>query len=161
MRKPTEVVQLKLRFSERLRARLEKAAAKTNSLNTEIIQRLERSFSGEDVVAEALGGHEVRHLTVSIASAFVDGCKSAARADGHDDWTAKDWLKDQACYRAGIVRATMNLIEAMPDQSLKEKELLFVYLKSRIASSLVRSGELKFDFGDGRGPTGPGWDGDQ
>jgi hypothetical protein len=62
MRKPNEVVQLKLRFAERLRARLEKAAAKTDaSLNTEIVQRLERSFRRESdnllgaIVRNAIG----------------------------------------------------------------------------------------------------------
>ena len=106
MRKPNEVVQLKLRFAERLRARLEKAASKTdNSLNTEIIRRLERSFAEEDVIAEALGGHELRHLALSFASSFADGCKSTARASGHDEWIARDWIQDQDCYRIGIVRA--------------------------------------------------------
>lgn len=155
MRKPNEVVQLKLRFAERLRARLEKAASKTNdSLNTEIVRRLERSFAEEDVIAEALGGHELRHLALSFASTFADGGKSAARAAGHDDWTARDWIQDQDCYRIGIVRAMMNLIEAMPNPSPQEKELLLVYLKTRMTNSLIQSGHLKVDFHDGRGPVG-------
>ena len=158
MRKPNEVVQLKLRFSERLRARLEKAAAKTdNSLNTEIIRRLERSFAEEDVIAEALGGHELRHLALSFASSFADGCKSTARASGHDEWIARDWIQDQDCYRIGIVRAMMNLIEAMPNPSPQEKELLLVYLKTRMTNSLIQSGHLKVDFHDGRGPRGSGF----
>jgi hypothetical protein len=155
MRKPNDVVQLKLRFSERLRARLEKAAAKTDdSLNTEIIRRLERSFAEEDVIAEALGGHELRHLALSVASSFADGCKSTARASGHDEWVARDWMQDQDCYRIGIVRAMMNLIEAMPNPSPREKELVLVYLKTRMMNSLIQSGDLKVDFHDGRGPHG-------
>jgi len=48
VRKPTDEVQLKLRFSESLRRRLERAAARNNrSMNTEIIHRLERSFADE------------------------------------------------------------------------------------------------------------------
>jgi hypothetical protein len=44
-RKLTEMVQLKLRFDERLRRRLEQEARKRGrSMNTEIIHRLERSF---------------------------------------------------------------------------------------------------------------------
>ena len=158
MKKPNEVVQLKLRFSERLRARLEKAASKNDdSLNTEIIRRLERSFSNEDIIAEALGGPELRHLTLSAAASFADGCKRAAEGLGQDDWTAKDWVKDQRCYRAGIVRVIMNMIEAMPDPSREEKELLLFSLQSRVGASLTRSNELKYDFNDGRGPVGTGF----
>src|SRR5262249_41979651 len=48
-RKPTDTVQLKLRFSEALRRRLERAAeANVQSMNAEIIQRLEQSFQEQD-----------------------------------------------------------------------------------------------------------------
>jgi predicted HicB family RNase H-like nuclease len=48
-----EQVQLKLRFNERLRRKLEKAAARNGrSLNSEIIDRLERSLSDEDILAK-------------------------------------------------------------------------------------------------------------
>jgi hypothetical protein len=44
-RKLTDTVQLKLRFGEKLRRRLEKEATRRgHSLNTEIINRLEESF---------------------------------------------------------------------------------------------------------------------
>ena len=48
-RKPTDTVQLNLRFSESLRRRLERAADANNcSLNSEIVVRLEQSFRRED-----------------------------------------------------------------------------------------------------------------
>jgi hypothetical protein len=48
-RKPTDTVQLKLRFSERLRRRLEQAAKHNDwSMNTEIVNRLDESFQHED-----------------------------------------------------------------------------------------------------------------
>jgi hypothetical protein len=48
-RKPTDEVQLKLRFEERLRRRLERAAESNNrSMNAEIIHRLEESFQRVD-----------------------------------------------------------------------------------------------------------------
>ena len=51
-RKPTDEVQLKLRFKERLRQRLSRAAAQSDrSMNAEIIHRLELSFSQEDVIS--------------------------------------------------------------------------------------------------------------
>jgi hypothetical protein len=63
-RKPNDMVQLKLRFSERLRRRLVREAKKNGvSLNTEIVNTLERAFhQSDDVIraraqmfAEALG----------------------------------------------------------------------------------------------------------
>jgi hypothetical protein len=47
-RKPTDIVQLKLRLREELRRKLERAAAKKeHSLNTEMVERLDRSFDLE------------------------------------------------------------------------------------------------------------------
>ena len=48
-RKPAETVQLKLRFPEKLRSRIEAAALKNNqSMNSEIVARLEQSFEKDD-----------------------------------------------------------------------------------------------------------------
>jgi hypothetical protein len=63
-RKPSDTVQLNLRFSERLRARLERDAAhERRSMNAEIVERLERSYRKEedadltaDTFRAALGG---------------------------------------------------------------------------------------------------------
>lgn len=50
-RKPTDTVQLKLRFPEALRRQLERAAkANDRSLNSEIVGRLEGSFSSDPAV---------------------------------------------------------------------------------------------------------------
>src|ERR1700730_7791586 len=49
-RKLSETVQLKLRFSEELRRKLEKAAERNNqSINSEIIARMEASFRKEEI----------------------------------------------------------------------------------------------------------------
>ena len=57
-RKATEIVQLKLQFAEALRRKLEKEAARNGrSMNSEIIHRLEQSFTAPDitqVIAERL-----------------------------------------------------------------------------------------------------------
>ena len=48
-RKPSETVQLKLRFPERLRVRIEAEAEKSErSMNAEIVHRLEQSFEGDN-----------------------------------------------------------------------------------------------------------------
>jgi len=55
-RKVTDTVQLKLRFSERLRRRLERAAEHHKwSMNTEIVDRLDVSFQREALEKE-IGG---------------------------------------------------------------------------------------------------------
>jgi hypothetical protein len=52
-RKLDDTVQLKLRFSEALRRRLERAAkAKDRSLNTEMVLRLEESFRMDELDAQ-------------------------------------------------------------------------------------------------------------
>ena len=53
-RKPNDPVKLNLRFTEALRLRLEKQAARNNrSMNEEIVRRLEESFTKEDFEALA------------------------------------------------------------------------------------------------------------
>jgi hypothetical protein len=48
-RKPADTVQLKLRFPEKLRRRIEAAADKNQqSMNAEIVERLEQSFQKDD-----------------------------------------------------------------------------------------------------------------
>jgi hypothetical protein len=48
-RKPADTVQLKLRFPEKLRRRIEAAAGKNQqSMNAEIVERLEQSFQKDD-----------------------------------------------------------------------------------------------------------------
>ena len=50
-RKPTDQVQLKLRFDEKLRRKLELAAERADrSMNAEIIYRLEQSFADSDIL---------------------------------------------------------------------------------------------------------------
>src|SRR4051812_27724643 len=61
-RKPTQPVQLKLRFPEKLRARIEAAALKNGqSMNSEIVQRLEQSF-------ERANTHDLIQSTATFAA---------------------------------------------------------------------------------------------
>jgi hypothetical protein len=70
-RKPTEQVHLKLRFTERLRKRIEQAAAQNNrSMNEEIIRRLEESFTGGDLTKTLVKAVEDKiQATITSASA--------------------------------------------------------------------------------------------
>jgi hypothetical protein len=67
-RKPTDTVQLNLRFSEALRRRLEREAERNDrSMNAEIIDRLEQSF-------------RVPELTDAVAAALEPRLKRIERA---------------------------------------------------------------------------------
>jgi signal recognition particle GTPase len=49
-RKPSDTVQLKLRFDEKLRRKLEQSALKNKqSMNAEIVERLEKSFTSSEI----------------------------------------------------------------------------------------------------------------
>jgi Arc-like DNA binding domain len=66
-RKQSDTVQLKLRFPEKLRLRIETAAARNQrSMNLEIVHRLEQSFEKNDRDAE------IRAVAEQTATAVVD-----------------------------------------------------------------------------------------
>jgi hypothetical protein len=70
-RKPTDLVQLKLRFDERLRRRIERAAERNEcSMNAEIIKRLEQSFEQVDKIEEIFGGAHNVALCRMLAGAL-------------------------------------------------------------------------------------------
>ncbi len=98
--------QVPLRIPEAQRARIEKAAKSRGvSMNTEIIERLERSFEIED----RLGGPKVAELVETIGivmrstgehtAFFVDGSKT------HDqgEWLAVPYAFDQAVKAANTI----------------------------------------------------------
>jgi hypothetical protein len=66
-RKPTDIVQLKLRFPEALRRRLARLARENKrSMNTEIIFRLQDSVAGSELERRAEGRGEVGAGVVAI-----------------------------------------------------------------------------------------------
>jgi hypothetical protein len=97
-RKPSDTVQLKLRFPEALRRRLEREAKRHGqSLNSEIVSILEGAFRKSDevhdrakAIAEALG-EEIVH-------AIVEQAKQAERddalADMAEDALHEQWIKE-------------------------------------------------------------------
>lgn len=73
-RKLSETVQLKLRFREELRRKLEKTAERNNqSINSEIVSRLEGSFSIEDKVALAQSIWEEQIAAINQAQNELSG----------------------------------------------------------------------------------------
>ena len=72
--KPSDKADLSLRFTERLRRRIEAAADKNRrSMNAEIIERLERSFSQEDVAATIQTAAETTANAVADRFILMDG----------------------------------------------------------------------------------------
>ena len=70
-RKPTDLVQLKLRFDERLRRRIERAAERNEcSMNAEIIRRLGQSFEQVDKIEDIFGGEHNVALFRMLAGAL-------------------------------------------------------------------------------------------
>ena len=68
-RKPTDMVQLKLRFPEAVRRRLDREAKRNNrSMNTEIIHRLQRTFALDDSGAATNMLDWLRNLGVEVTS---------------------------------------------------------------------------------------------
>jgi Arc-like DNA binding domain len=70
-RKPADLVQLKLRFDERLRRRIERAAERNEcSMNAEIIRRLGQSFEQVDKIEDIFGGEHNVALFRMLAGAL-------------------------------------------------------------------------------------------
>jgi hypothetical protein len=84
-RKQSEAAKLRLRFSEKLRSRIEAAATRNQrSMNAEIIHRLEQSFQIHDqlALAEATATAVVNKLRVV---SFSDGKLELGRPEGGTD----------------------------------------------------------------------------
>jgi Arc-like DNA binding domain len=72
-RRPTDTVQLKLRFSEDLRRRLQRGAQQRNcSLNTEIVERLEQSLRTESLYDAPLSTVMAKTLFDGLEEAVLD-----------------------------------------------------------------------------------------
>jgi hypothetical protein len=113
-------VQVNIRFPEELRDRLSDAAVRNKrSMNKETIARLEASFARD---AE-FGSEEETTLARLIAAAFSLGGRRGAAAQGHPDWTAREWLVDPVCYAAATAAAISALNTAQPVEVEERSEL--------------------------------------
>jgi hypothetical protein len=78
-RKETETIQLKLRFPEKLRLRIESAAERNQrSMNGEIVHRLEQSFQRDDTAAV------VKATATAVVDQFLLVSDKKVRAAGKD-----------------------------------------------------------------------------
>ena len=83
-RKASDTIQLKLRFSEALRRRLERAKSDGRSLNSEIVHRLEQSFWLQVRLPERLRRRleqAAKHHEVSMNTEIVDRLDSSLQRE--------------------------------------------------------------------------------
>jgi hypothetical protein len=90
-----ETVQLKLRFSEALRQKLEREADfNHSSLNAEIIKRLEASFTSPDRLPRLIADALLKGLHPDIEDAIRDIVIEDYRSD--EAMSTYDWREEQA-----------------------------------------------------------------
>jgi non-homologous end joining protein Ku len=109
-RKPTETVQLKLRFPERLRRRIEQAAERNrHSMNAEIVERLEQSFQKEDELdRDTKLAQKAADATVSTLVRLIE-----PKEDWRDRWEGR--LKD-----ADVVNLMDKLREKLREEARRQ-----------------------------------------
>jgi hypothetical protein len=105
-RREADTVQISVRTKEPLRLQLE-AAAKTRgvSMNTEIVDRLQRSFENDRRLEEIFGSREVYGVMRIIAAAIHEtglsaGFYSTSSIEGAKGWLRNPWAYDQAVQAA-------------------------------------------------------------
>ena len=140
---------LNLRIEQKLLDQLKAAAEQEKRvISEEVIRRLDRSFEVEDLITDTLGGPALRNHALSMLGRFAAAGQEAAQGR-----PAQEWLRDPECYRAAVVAVAASLIEPMKGPN--EKAVTLHDLHSRLERQLLKSGHLKFDFGDG--PIGSGF----
>lgn len=103
--------QLKVRMREELRALLEEAATRRGvSMNAEVVDRLQASFSKED----RYGGPEMLAIVNLMAGAFLRGGQLGARASQHPEWSTAEWMDDPFAYAAAVETVVEALKAARP-----------------------------------------------
>jgi hypothetical protein len=101
-RDDTATATIKIRMREPLRANIERAAAQNRrSMNLEMIERLQRSFSEEDKDA-FFGGPGLREIAYGMASAFGSHGTAYAAANGNRHDPA-EWLTDESTYNEAMI----------------------------------------------------------
>lgn len=111
-RKSTDQVQLNVRMREGLRAKLEQSAKKNyESLNREVVDRLERSFDRQDLLVEALSmtyGKRLAGILMIVGRAMEETGRQAAFAT--DLRRSSDgWMEVPFAYREAVTTAALVL----------------------------------------------------
>jgi hypothetical protein len=135
-REDTAIATIKIRMREPLRAEIERAAADhKQSMNSEMVSRLRRSFDEEDRDA-ALGGPELREIAYDMAASFgSEGTIHSASLGRSRDPAV--WLKDPDTYFAAMLRVIELLVALHPEHKLSDLEIQAIF--GRLASMKKRA----------------------
>jgi 16S rRNA U1498 N3-methylase RsmE len=147
-RKPTDTVQLKLRFPEKLRRRIEQAAERgKQSMNAEIIERLEQSFHKEDQLERD------RKLAQEAADATLS---TLAPLMGLIE-TEEDWLNrwEQRLKDASVVNLLDKMREKLRQERWKDASDLLDKLREKLREEARRQSPGKKEQQTNK-PTGTG-----
>ena len=107
--KASKIVQVKARMREPLRARLEAVAkGRGVSINSELVERLERSFAKDD----AFGGLAIANMARLMAAAFLQGGQHEAHARQRTNSRPADWIHNSECYDAAV-KAVVRALKSM------------------------------------------------
>jgi hypothetical protein len=132
---PPEGIQLNLRFDEKLRRQIERAAERNGrSMNAEIVGRL----SGSLAIDDSLGGPELRRVSNLMTAAFNHAGQLAA-----GDKPVSDWINDPNLYLRAAFGAFEALLIGAPETTPDEIIMHVESLKSRLAGRFIREGNTQ------------------
>lgn len=119
-RKPTSIVQLKIRMRESLRSQIEDAAELHGvSLNAEAVDRLERSVGAEDAFDTMVGGPEVAGILEVIARLMKETGQSAGFVSTFTLEGANQWFNNPYAYDQVVQGVNRVLEEFRPAGKIK------------------------------------------
>lgn len=150
-RKRTATVELKVRMKEPLRAKIEKAAKRRGvSMNAEAVDRLERSFSRDDIWD---GDATLRNMALIMAAAFARGGERGAHSRKHPEWSPADWLNDSFCYEVAATAVGEALKLAQPvryesNNPDEEQRKLQEKINQIFANIVARGGDVTIARGE-------------
>lgn len=142
-REQSDNVQLALRTKEAMRAKLEEAArGNGQSINREIIARLEQSFAHERWIEDVFGSMDAFAVARAQFTAMDAAARTAGRFMGKH---SPDWLNDPALFDQAVLAARTVLEALRPpaadqaeiDKSEGDLDLLEALLGATVARALL------------------------
>src|SRR5262249_29599096 len=128
---------LGLQAAPDLKAALEKAAkSNARSLSQECEIRLQASFDREtplQMLERTLGGPEMRHIALLMASSFSIGGWYGSSGKQKPE----EWLKDKNCYKAAATSVVKALMSNRPDLTPDDLRLWADALKGVLLTPFV------------------------
>jgi predicted transcriptional regulator len=135
---PGKRMSLGLKVTAEIKERIDKAAkasGRTQSQEAEAL--IERAIAEEGFLAHALGGVEIRDIAIMMGLAFASGARGCARSGGHEEWTAKEWMKDKDCYLVAMVSTIKALVLHYPGIGPEDFWMVLEAVKGRVMTEFA------------------------